>query len=69
MSSNLFRTNFGHEPFINHAYTRFRHWGFVRWVVDLAILGFAIPVLAMDPGRDLLIASAYTVCVVSGLAA
>ncbi|OAA80341.1 hypothetical protein LEL_03827 [Akanthomyces lecanii RCEF 1005] len=61
MSSNLLRTNFGHYPFINNAYTRFRYWGIVRWVVDLAILGFAIPVLARNPAHDLLIASAYSV--------
>lgn len=64
MSSNLLRTAFGHYPIIKNAYTRFKYYGIVRWVVDLAVLGFVIPILARNPGHDLLIASAYTVGVV-----
>ncbi|KAJ6783191.1 hypothetical protein PWT90_01231 [Aphanocladium album] len=61
MRGNLHQTAFGHHPFINQAYSRFRSYGIVRWVVDLAILGFAIPVIARNPTHDLLVASAYAI--------
>ncbi|KAJ3480314.1 hypothetical protein NLG97_g8099 [Lecanicillium saksenae] len=61
MLNDLHRTAFGHYPSINHAYTRFRSYGIARWVVDVAILGFAIPIIARNPTHNLLIASAYTI--------